>query len=307
MQALFDVITAYDGVASVSTLAAHGFAPTEVTRAVKAGRLVSPRRGWVATPGADPQLVAAVRVGGHLTCVSALRRKGVWCVDDGLLHVAVGRNASHLAAPHDRSVPLTNPAQYGVRLHRGTAVLLPGERNVAVDRVPAALRHLVLCKPREEVIVALDSALNGRLIGIYDVRQIFESLPKKYGLYLELIDSSAQSGLETKARLRLRSLNIPYRPQVVVDGVGRVDLVVGDRFVVELDSKAWHTSYAAYTEDRRRDLALIERGYIVLRVTYDQVMNQWPEVERAIRAVVGRNEHRWAPRHRKSRPVDGRN
>ncbi|WP_374947145.1 endonuclease domain-containing protein [Agreia sp.] len=133
---------------------------------------------------------------------------------------------------------------------------------------------------------------------MFDVRQIFESLPTKYGPYLELVDPSAQSGLETKARLRLRSLNIPYRAQVAIDRVGRVDLVIGDRFVVELDSKTWHTSFAAYTEDRRRDLALVERGYVVLRVTYDQVMNQWPAVERAVRAVVRRGEHRWAARHR---------
>ncbi|MDN4640311.1 DUF559 domain-containing protein [Agreia sp. PsM10] len=298
MQPLLDVIDGYGGVASFSTLSAHGFASSDVSRAVKAGLLTSPRRRWWATSRAEPELVAAVRVGGHLTCVSALRRKGVWCVDDGLLHVAVGRNASHIAAPHDRSVRLTDPARHGVRLHRGTAVLLPGELDLAVDRVAPALRHLVVCQPREDVIVALDSALNSRFVGIYDVRAVIESLPKKYRHYLDLIDATAQSGLETKARLRLRALGIPYLTQVQIGTVGRVDLVVGERFVVELDSKAWHTSAQAYAEDRRRDLELIERGYIVLRVTYDQVMNQWSSVERAIRAVVRRNEHRWAARHR---------
>lgn len=298
MQALLDVIGGYGGVASRSALSAHGFAASDLTNAVKSGFLTSPRRGWFAASGAEPDLVAAVRVGGHLTCVSALRRRGVWCVDDRLLHVSVDTHASHLSAPHDRAVRLSRPASYGVRLHRGAAVLQDGELDLAVDSVPAALRHLIICQPREEVIVALDSALNNRLVGIYQVRQIVESLPKKYHRYLDLIDASSQSGLETKARLRLRALGIPHRTQVRIGTVGRVDLLIGDRFVVELDSKTWHTSAQAYAEDRRRDLELIERGYVVLRVTYGQVMNEWPSVERAIRAVVRRNEHRWAARHR---------
>lgn len=298
MQPLLDVIDGYDGLVSLSTLVAHGFTATDASRAVKAGKLTSPRRRWFATPDADPRLVAAIRVGGHLTCVSALRHHGVWCVDDGLLHVAVGKNANHLAAPHDRSVRLTDPASHGVRLHRGTAVLLPGELDLPVDRVLAALRHAIVCQPREDAIVALDSALNSRFVSLSDVQAVIESLPKRYRRYLDLIDPSAQSGLETKARLRLRSLGIPYRTQVQIGTVGRVDLVVGERFVVELDSKSWHTSARAYAEDRRRDLELIERGYIILRVTYDQIMSQWPLVERAIRAVVRRNEHRWAARHR---------
>lgn len=298
MDPLLELMARYGGVASFSCLAAYGFSQAQVNRAIRAGTLERPRNRWLATRDADRELVAAVRVGGRLSCVSALRRKGVWCVDDGLMHVAVGAHTNHLSMPHDRSIPLADPLRHGVRLHRGAAELLPGELDLAVDRVPAALRHLILCQPREEAIVALDSALNSRFIGIYQVREVIESLPKKYARYVDLIDQTAQSGLETKARLRLRSLGIPYRTQMQIGTVGRVDLLIGDRFVVELDSKTWHTSFRAYTEDRRRDLELIERGFIVLRVTYDQVMLQWASVERAIRAVVGRNEHRWAARHR---------
>lgn len=66
-------------------------------------------------------------------------------------------------------------------------------------------------------------------------------LPAKYSPYLDLVDMSAESGLETKARLRLRALGIPYRAQVRISRVGHVDLLIGERLVLELDGGAWHS------------------------------------------------------------------
>jgi very-short-patch-repair endonuclease len=97
----------------------------------------------------------------------------------------------------------------------------------------------------------------------------------------------------------LRRLNIRDRPQARIDGVGRVDLLIGDRLVLELDGRGWHSSEEAFEEDRRRDLALLERGYLVIRVSYNQVMTQWDWIERVIRQLVALNEHRWAARHRR--------
>jgi hypothetical protein len=55
---------------------------------------------------------------------------------------------------------------------------------------------------------------------------------------------------------------------------------------------------AAYERDRARDLALVELGYIVVRVTYRRVMDDWPSLERALLAIIRRNEHRWQSSHR---------
>ena len=115
---------------------------------------------------------------------------------------------------------------------------------------------------------------------------------------LKLADASAQSGLESKARLRLHALGIPYRTQVYFDRVGKVDLVVGDRLVLELDGKEWHFTEAAFAEDRRRDLLLNERGCHVIRLTYAQVMFEWPRIEALLRALVSRHEHKWSARHK---------
>ncbi|RFA16047.1 hypothetical protein B7R22_04740 [Subtercola boreus] len=117
---------------------------------------------------------------------------------------------------------------------------------------------------------------------------------------MRLADGSAQSGLESKARLRLYALGIPHRSQVYFGGVGKVDLVIGDRIVLELDGREWHSTPAAFAEDRRRDLILTERGRHVIRLTYAQVMFEWPRIEGLLRELVARREHRWGARHRRA-------
>jgi very-short-patch-repair endonuclease len=131
------------------------------------------------------------------------------------------------------------------------------------------------------------------------LRDLVEQLPAKYAPYLDLVDMSAESGLETKARLRLRALGIPYRAQVRISRVGYVDLLVGERLVIELDGEAWHSGPIAYSEDRRRDLELMRQGFVVMRLSFAQVMSEWALVESVIRAIVARREHLWSTRHRR--------
>ncbi|HEY9314515.1 MAG TPA: type IV toxin-antitoxin system AbiEi family antitoxin domain-containing protein, partial [Williamsia sp.] len=50
----------------------------DVRKRVREGSLIRLRPGWYATPSADAAVVEAVRKGGALGCVSALRRHGLW-------------------------------------------------------------------------------------------------------------------------------------------------------------------------------------------------------------------------------------
>ncbi|MBF4633578.1 DUF559 domain-containing protein [Agreia pratensis] len=147
--------------------------------------------------------------------------------------------------------------------------------------------------------MSLDSALRGGHILLPELRDVVAQLPAKYGPYLNLVDMSAESGLETKARLRLRALGIPYRAQVRISRVGYVDLLVGERLVIELDGEAWHSGPIAYAEDRRRDLELMRQGFVVMRLSFSQVMSEWALVESVIRAIVARREHFWSMRQRR--------
>ena len=61
-------------VYSWAELVAAGVTQAELRRRLRDGSIWSVRRNWYAVPGADPAVVAAVRSGGSLTCVSALGR-----------------------------------------------------------------------------------------------------------------------------------------------------------------------------------------------------------------------------------------
>lgn len=285
-----------DGVASIRSIEHTGVPRAKIVRAIDSGELRRVRNGWVARVGAAEDAVQAVRVGGSLSCLSVLRRRGVWCDDDHLLHVRVPRHAGRLSAPHDRAVELGRPAAHGVRVHRDPDVSASVN---PVDPMPIALAHLFRCQPRENVIVSLDSALRGGHILLPELRDVVAQLPAKYSPYLDLVDMSAESGLETKARLRLRALGIPYRTQVRISHVGHVDLLIGERLVLELDGEAWHSGPIAYAEDRRRDLELMRQGFVVMRLSFSQVMGEWASVESVIRALVSRREHMWTSRHRR--------
>ncbi|MGD8167417.1 endonuclease domain-containing protein [Herbiconiux sp. P16] len=208
--------------------------------------------------------------------------------------------AHNLSSPHDRHVPLGRPERFGVVVHRSRLARWLDEPEGPVDSLGWALLHSITCQSKMDAIVTLDSALHSERISRTELEFLAAELPEKYRVYLALADANAASGLETKARLGLRRYNIASRSQVKIRGVGNVDLLIGDRLVVETDGREWHTKPAAYLEDRRRDLALAELGYIVLRLSYDQVMNEWDRVVEIIRAIVAREEHRWSARHRKS-------
>jgi very-short-patch-repair endonuclease len=70
------------------------------------------------------------------------------------------------------------------------------------------------------------------------------------------------------------------------------------RLIVELDSRLHHTDWASYEKDRARDL--VTRGYVVVRVTYRQVMQASQTVEAAILAITRPGEHRWQRLHRQA-------
>jgi len=294
------VLAAAGGVASTDYLAAHGVSARTVDVAVARDTVERLRRGWVSLPGAPLDVVRAVRVGGTLSCLSVLKRHDIWCASDNRLHIRVPPRAQNLSSPHDRRVPLGRPERFGIVVHHSLPAPFLDEPEGPVDPFAWALLHSIECQSKIDAIVTLDSALHSGRISRTELEFLAAGLPAKYRAYLALTDPNAASGLETKARLGLRRLNIASRSQVKVRGVGYVDLLVGDRLVVETDGREWHQKPEAYLEDRRRDLALAELGYLVLRLSYAQVMGEWDRVVAVIRAIIARDEHRWSSRQRRA-------
>lgn len=254
-------------------LKAAGWSKSAVRRALKTGDLSRLRRGWYALPDADPQVVRAVKAGGVMTCVSALRFHGVWVRDTQETHLSYsefGDRRRRIRPGCRRCCP-------------------PGQRSapvLAVDSPEQALAAAAGCLDAEDLVVVMDSLLN---LGLMDPDDLAAALRGRGQRITTLVErcARAESGTETLVRERLRRrTRAPIRTQVQIEDIGRVDALVDGRLVIEVDSVSHHTSLAHYRADRWRDLRLIASGYLVIRLTYEQVMYHWAEVEIVLLQLV---------------------
>jgi very-short-patch-repair endonuclease len=250
-------------------------------RLVATGALVRLSRGWYAVPHVQAPLRSAVQAGGRLSCVSALAWHGVWTRAHSV-HISVPHGAHRGLMPalvvHWRHMPAPTGA-----------TLVEGARD--------AFEQFAACGSDLDVIIAADSALNLGLLSRADVRRTLERT-RRGRRVLARVDGRAESGTETIVRVALRARRIKLRTQVAIAGVGRVDMVVGDRLVIEVDGQDWHDRPSTFEEDRRRDAALVAKGFVVMRYSYKRVMFDLDGVLTEILAVIGRREHRWSARHR---------
>ncbi|HEX2857940.1 MAG TPA: DUF559 domain-containing protein [Propionibacteriaceae bacterium] len=238
----------------------------------EAGVLHRVRRGWYASAGAEPDVLTAVRAGGVLSCTSALKFHGVWTPLEDRVHARPARNEATLGAEVRQCSP---------------HVRMPAPR-VAVDDPAVALRVAAGCLGRDDLIACLDSAFYLGKVRPSEIRRIMQGAPRQGRQALHLTDLS-ESGTESLVRVRLRRRRLSVRTQVQIPGVGRVDMLIGPCVVLEVDSRAHHTDLVSYQRDRLRDLKLLASGYVVIRVTWEQVMFRWEEVEPLILAAAARH------------------
>jgi very-short-patch-repair endonuclease len=225
---------------------------------------------------------------------SVARLEGLWIRDDPHLHVRVPRTAGRLWSPSSvigSRGPLDRTA-HGVCVHYRT---VPG--STARDGMVLALAEMAACAPRLDAQIALDSALSlGRLTND-DLDELRKLLGPSRRRIVDLADAGCQSGTETIVRLLLRGRRVSHRTQARIAGVGHVDVLVGDRLVIEIDGEGFHTG-PEFERDRRRDFELTMRGYLVFRVSYSMVMREWDDVREGVLALIERGEHRWGARSR---------
>jgi very-short-patch-repair endonuclease len=228
----------------------------------------------------------AARVGGRLTCLSGIRLHGVWQYPTSLLHVSTAQNSCRLREPTDKSRRLR--ADSPVRVHwrdhepSGSRLLLaPLE----------CLTDLIHCQQPEVVMTAVDSALNNGIIRLDQWHRVLNLAAVETRNTMPAAEWRCESGTETLTRIRLAPFRLPMRPQEQIPGVGRVDFLVGERLVIEVDGAEYHTDPERFEADRRRDAVLSRLNFRVLRFSYIQVMYRWKEVEDAILAAVIRGDH----------------
>lgn len=271
----------------------RGVTRSDLRRGLRDGSYLRPRPGWYAADGADPPAVEAVAKHGAVSCLSALGYHDIWLPPTpSKLHIR-GNSQSHR----------DHPGRYCTQFGR------PQPVRSAIDDPLTALRHALRCLDPEGITVVCDSLLNTsrramagqpvtEILTPTEVASAFDDAPMNIAACLHRCDDRAASGTESMVRLRLRSKNVKVEVQARIPGLGKVDLLVGDRLIIETDSLQHHTGIKAYREDRRRDQVATRLGMPHLRLTYENVVYEWPETERTILAIIRAGHHR-APRPRR--------
>ena len=217
MEDVMDAVRSRGGVVHSTVLVEAGITRYRLRAAVSAGFLLSPRRGWIALPDADPYLVAAARAGVVLTCVTQAKRLGLWVLAEGAPHVAAPPSASRLKLQNDKAT-----VHWSVPVH-------PRPFGALEDGILNTLTAVASCQAFEAALAVWNSALNLGLVR----KPELERLPMRPAArrVLEAVTPFADSGLETIFATRLRWLRLPLRTQIWIGG-HRVDFLLGERLVV---------------------------------------------------------------------------
>lgn len=263
----------------------HELGATEhdLRRALKAGALNRPRRGWYSTwPERDPRF-RAMRVGGRLTGISAIAALGGWVLDRHSLHVAVPINAARLRNQWRRDLRLTDARDDDLVVHWVSPAHDRGSSTGIVD-LPEALELVCRTEAAEQAIAVLDWVRRTGRLDRIELAELRERLgPRRW-----LVDASVDncdSLPESLARTRLRAAGVQVSTQVGFTAGGeRIDLVLEGAIAVEVDGDEFHRD--TFEADRARDLAITRAGLHALRPSARQVFTRWPEVQAAaVRAL----------------------
>ncbi|MGM7668913.1 endonuclease domain-containing protein [Microbacterium sp. A93] len=271
-----DLLARLDGVARGTLLQAYGCTRNQLAADTNAGKIRRVRPGVFALPTADTKVVAAAAHGGALSCAAALRAHGVWMLPDPDAGIHVWLGGAGRKHPHEGCSCVTHYS--------------PGRAELGLAPVATALIHVYRCLDQETFFAAYESAWNSRLISAVDRARIRQELPDSAAWLLDLARADAQSGLESILRLRLHLLGIQLDCQVEIDGVGRVDFVIGGRLILEADGKENHAGADKRHKDLIRDAAASALGYETLHFDYAMIVHDWPRVVAAILPALARSQ-----------------
>lgn len=255
-----------------------GCSRVQLRAQLDAGVLRRLRRGVYATVGVCRVVEVAAAHGGVPACVSAARHLGLWVLDDGDdVHVWL-RGDGHRH----------HPPGCGCVEHWDD---LPSADSFGRPSIPRVLRQILGCRGVEAFFVAVESALRHGILDPTGLGWLRAHTNSEGRAAIALARHDADSGLESLVRWRLRNHGLRVRTQRRVAGVGKVDLLIGERLIIETDGAVNHDGPSLRHKDLVRDANAAAWGYVTLRFDYALVVHDWDLVERAILAQVAAGHH----------------
>jgi very-short-patch-repair endonuclease len=265
------ILAVSGGVVSTGALLKRGVGERAIERSIGDGRLLRVRRGVLALPDAPPEFIQAVGAGARLTCVSAAVHYGLWRV-----RPAIG---VHVSRP-TRSVA-------GCINHR--VITVPPHPRLPLVGLADVLVHVLQCRPADESVPMVECALRrGDTVAAFLESRLPGKRNGRARAALASVDLTGESPIEVVTRLLLRGAGLGVRSQVRIAGVGRVDFLVEECLVVEIDGAAFHSDRRAVRRDRMRNNMTVIGGYTVLRFCYEDVMFQPEELLAMVFKALGR-------------------
>jgi len=272
-------------VASREQLFSIGATSRMLTGGVRSGVLLRVRRDHYALPSTDLHVLRAVRVGGRLGCMTALRAFGIFGFEGQVTHIHLPRELSRARSPHDRRHHLTRANRAGTELH-WSALLEPEAGSEVSVGVVDALAQTVRCSPPHLALASIENALFLGKVDGAGIADLFAGLGSEHQFLRARIDPRSESGQETVLRTALEDAGLRSEIQVLIPGVGRVDGVVEGRLIWEADSRLAHDGWELHVRDRDRDIDAARLGYMSLRPAYNRTMHRTNEVVDAIRHLL---------------------
>jgi hypothetical protein len=278
--------TRQHGVVSHTQLRELGFGTRAIERRLEAGRLHRLHRGVYAVGRTAVSLegrwMAAVLACGHRALLSHRGAAALW-----------GLRPSEAI---DVTVPRGRHRRRGIVIH--TARNLPADdqtirRCIPVTTAPRTLVDLASVVTAADLERSLEEAERLRLLDLAALQRVLERCPGRRGgrLLREIIGDALPGAAATRSELERRFLALCHQaglppPAVNARVAGfEVDTVwLEARLIVELDSHAYHRTWAAFERDRARDTALQLAGFRVLRVTHRRLEHEPGAVLAAVRS-----------------------
>lgn len=207
------------------------------------------------------------------------------------------RPTSRAAA--DVSVPgRTRHGRPGITLHRVRHLHADDRTHRHAIPVTSVARTLLdlaeVLRPRD-LQSAFEEADRLRLLDVRAVENVCRRMKGRRGLrpLSALVDEHRGPPPPTRSKLERRFLAVVLEaglplPKVnsVIEGLEVDALWPDQRLVVELDSRAYHLSRAAFERDRIRDATLQLAGYRVLRVTHARLEREPNAITETVRSLL---------------------
>jgi very-short-patch-repair endonuclease len=293
-RALADLARRQHGVVGRDEVLALGLEPGAIKRRIQGGRLHVIHRGVYAVGhtaitrrGRWMAAVLASGDGAVLSHRSATALWGIWGAGTGETHV---------------TVPRKSRSGRSIRRHFS---ILPDDEQEIVDGISVtSAARAVLDLAGDKGEAAAETALREmeylRIYGPVSLPTLLERYPRHRGTAIvEVCLDRLRDDPGGRIRSPLEEAFLPFldarrisRPRVnawlsVDDHRYQVDCLWPDvRLIAELDGWKSHGTKRAFRKDRRRDRRLEARGFTVIRITEDQVLDEPSDLAADLRTLL---------------------